>query len=212
MTSPIRVILADDQRLLRDGLQIILNAASDITVIAVAEDGEEAIQLAEQYHPDVILLDIRMPHCDGLVAARRILAQNPQAHIALLTTFDQPELVSESARIGALGYILKDASAEELCAAVRTIARGQTLYQGRSAAQLLASTATSPHSPDTNLLTDRELDVLHLMARGCSNGEIATTLVVSEATIKTHINHIFAKLNARDRTQAILIAQERHLI
>ncbi|HKD74350.1 MAG TPA: response regulator transcription factor [Ktedonobacterales bacterium] len=212
MSVPIRVILADDQRLLRDGLRIILNAAPDIDVIAVGEDGEEAILLADKYLPDVMLLDIRMPRCDGLEAARRILAQHPQIHIALLTTFDQPELVSEAARVGALGYILKDMSAEELCAAVRTIARGQPLYQGQSAAHLLASlgSASAPIGP--NLLTERELEVLRHIARGRSNAEIATELVVSDATVKTHINHIFAKLGARDRAHAIVLAQEHHLI
>jgi DNA-binding NarL/FixJ family response regulator len=212
MTGPIRVILADDQRLLRDGLRIILNAAPDITVIAVAEDGEEAVRLAEDYQPDVMLLDIRMPRCDGLEATQRILARNPQIRIALLTTFDQPDLVSEAAREGALGYILKDMSAEELCAAVRTIARGQPLYQGRSAAQLLASLERAPASTNADLLTERELDVLRLIARGLSNAEIAAELVVGEATVKTHINHIFAKLGARDRAQAIVLAQGRHLI
>jgi DNA-binding NarL/FixJ family response regulator len=212
MITPIRVILADDQRLLRDGLRIILNAAPDIEVIAVAEDGEEAIRLATEYLPDVMLLDIRMPLCDGLEATRRILAQQPSLHIALLTTFDQPDLVSEAARVGALGYILKDMSAEELCAAVRTIARGQPLYQGQSAAHLLASLGSMPAPTDTNLLTERELEVLRLIARGRSNAEIAAELVVGEATVKTHINHIFAKLGARDRANAIVLAQEHHLI
>ncbi len=212
MTTPIRVILADDQRLLRDGLRIILNAAPDIDVIAVAEDGEEAIRFADELRPDVMLLDIRMPRCDGLEATRRILAQHPQIHIALLTTFDQPDLVSEAAREGALGYILKDMSAEELCAAVRTIARGQPIYQGQSAAQLLAGLGTAPAPVNANLLTERELEVLRLIARGRSNAEIAAELIVGEATVKTHINHIFAKLGARDRAHAIVLAQERHLI
>jgi DNA-binding NarL/FixJ family response regulator len=212
MTTPIRVIVADDQRLLRDGLRTILNAAPDIAVVAVAEDGEEAVRLAAEYQPDVMLLDIRMPRCDGLEATRRILEHTPSMHIALLTTFDEPDLVREAAREGALGYLLKDASAEELCAAVRTIARGQPLYQGQSAAHLLASLEWPPAATPAALLTDREMDVLRLIARGFSNTEIAIELVVSEATVKTHINHIFAKLGARDRTQAIVLAQERHLL
>ncbi len=212
MTQPIRVVLADDQRLLRDGLRTILNAALDITVVAVAEDGEEAVRIAQEQQPDVMLLDIRMPRCDGLEATRRILAHNPQIHIALLTTFDEPELVSEAARDGSLGYLLKDASAEELCAAVRTIARGQAVYQGRSAVSLLAHSEHAAPGATSTLLTERELDVLRLIAQGRSNTEIADDLVVSEATIKTHINHIFAKLGARDRTQALVLAQERRLL
>jgi DNA-binding NarL/FixJ family response regulator len=212
MTQPIRVVLADDQRLLRDGLRTILNAAPDITVVAVAEDGEEAVRIAQEQQPDVMLLDIRMPRCDGLEATRRILARNPQIHIALLTTFDEPELVSEAARDGALGYLLKDASAEELCGAVRTIARGQPVYQGRSAVSLLAHSEHTTPGANSTLLTERELDVLRLIAQGRSNTEIADELVVSEATVKTHINHIFAKLGARDRTQALVLAQERRLL
>ena len=217
MSEPIRVIVADDQRLLRDSLRIILESAPDITVVALAEDGEQAVALAHAQAPDVMLLDIRMPGMSGLDAARVIREQDPRIHVALLTTFDEPDLVSEAARVGALGYLLKDLSAEELCAAVRTIARGQPLYQGRSTATLLAGLATAPAAQleppaDDGALTERERDVLRLIGQGKSNLEIATELVISEATVKTHIKHIFANLGARDRTHALLIAQQRRLV
>lgn len=217
MTEPIRVIIADDQRLLRDSLRIILESAPDISVVALAEDGEQAVALGTEHVPDVMLLDIRMPGMTGLDAAWVIREKNPGIHLALLTTFDEPDLVSEAARAGALGYLLKDLSAEELCAAVRTIARGQPLYQGRSAATLLAGVAASPapaveaYAQD-DTLTERERDVLRLIGQGKSNLEIAAELVITEATVKTHIKHIFAKLRARDRTHALLISQQRRLV
>lgn len=217
MSAPIRVIIADDQRLLRDSLRIILESAPDITVVALAEDGEQAVSLAEEHAPDVMLLDIRMPGMTGLDAARVMRERKPGVRVALLTTFDEPDLVSEAARVGALGYLLKDLSAEELCAAVRTIARGQPLYQGRSTATLLAGLAAAPPPPaetatDDDALTERERDVLRLIGQGKSNLEIAADLVISETTVKTHIKHIFAKLGARDRTHALLIAQQRRLV
>lgn len=219
MSASIRVIVADDQRLLRDSLRIILESAPDITVIALAEDGEQAVSLAGEHAPDVMLLDIRMPGMTGLDAAREIREKDPDIHVALLTTFDEPDLVSEAARVGALGYLLKDLSAEELCAAVRTIARGHPLYQGRSTATLLAGLAATPPAPapsesaaEDGALTERERDVLRLIGQGKSNLEIAAELVISEATVKTHIKHIFAKLGARDRTHALLIAQQRRLV
>lgn len=209
----IRVALADDQRLLREGLRIILEAAPDIDVVGEAEDGLAAITLAAQVQPDIMLMDIRMPRCDGIEATGTLHKAHPTVSVILLTTFDIPELVVEGLRAGAVGYLLKDCSAEELCSAVRTVARGQVLLQTMSAVQLL--TGFSPPAPVENQekiealgLTERECDVLRLIAQGYANREIALKLCVSETTIKTHINHIFAKLGARDRAQAIVMARQ----
>lgn len=227
----IRVALADDQRLLRDGLGVILSSAPDLIVIGEAEDGAQAVALAERERPDVFLLDIRMPQLDGIEATRRIRAISPTTRVLLLTTYDLPELVVEGMQAGASGFMLKDASAEELTAAVRAVSRGQTVAQGQSVARLLANLAGVAAPPAASAtpgadgsqapgaqvanafgLTDRERDVLRLIAQGRANAEIADDLVVSEATVKTHINHIFAKLGARDRAQAILLAQRHGLV
>ncbi len=215
----IRVLIADDQRLMREGLRIILEDAPDIEVIGEAENGLIATQIAENRQLDVILMDIRMPLLDGIEATERMRKQATQGpRILLLTTFDTPELVVEGMRAGAAGYLLKDCSAEELCTAVRAVARGQVLLQASSAAQLLAGLHAqgSPASRDTLFssevekmgLTARELEVVRLIARGHSNTEIAAELFVSDATIKTHINHIFSKLGARDRSQVIVKARQ----
>jgi DNA-binding NarL/FixJ family response regulator len=210
----IRVGLADDQRLLRDGLRIILQAADDIAVVGEVEDGIAAVELVATTQPDVLLLDIRMPRLDGIEAARRIAQVAPATRVALLTTFDAPDLVAEGVQAGAVGFLLKDSSADELCAAVRAVARGQLLFQGQGAAQLLAGAsppAASPMPSEDFGLTNRELEVLRRIAEGKSNAEIVAELVVSEATVKTHVHHIFAKLGARDRAHAILLAQRHHL-
>jgi DNA-binding NarL/FixJ family response regulator len=219
----IRVLIADDQRLMREGLRIILEDTPDVEVIGEADNGLIATQIAESQHPDVILMDIRMPLLDGIEATERIGRQAPQGqkpHILLLTTFDTPELIVERMRAGAAGYLLKDCSAEELCSAVRAVARGQVLLQASSAAQLLAGLRT-PERPvngsslDASVtseinklgLTARELEVVRLIAQGRSNTEIAGELYVSDATVKTHINHIFSKFGARDRSQVIVKAR-----
>ena len=215
----IRVLIADDQRLMREGLRIILEDAPDIEVIGEAENGLIVTQLAEKQHPDVILMDIRMPLLDGIEATERINKQVvPKPRILLLTTFDTPELVLEGMRAGAAGYLLKDCSSEELCSAVRTVARGQVLLQASSITQLLAGLnvqesqvpkiASSSTEVEKLGLTSRELEVVRLIAQGYSNTEIATGLIVSEATVKTHINHIFSKLGARDRSQVIVKARQ----
>lgn len=212
MDMLIRIALADDQRLLREGLRIILDATPDITVVGIAEDGLAAIELARAERPDVMLLDIRMPRCDGIEATRRIREVAPETRIILLTTYDLPELMRDGVQAGAAGFVLKDCGPEELRAAVRTVARGQMLLQGQSISQLLAG-AILPNAitpiEDKTALTERERDVLRCIARGLSNGEIAAELVVSEATVKTHINHLFAKLGARDRTHAVLLGQQQ---
>lgn len=211
----IRVAIADDQRLLREGLRIILEAAPDMSVVGEAEDGVEAVKLAQEEQPDVMLMDIRMPLRDGIAATEAIRKALPNVRVLLLTTYDTPELVIEGLRAGAAGYLLKDSSAEELCAAVRTVARGQVLLQANSAAQLLAG-LTSPAQPQSQAeklgLTERERDVLRLIVVGRNNSEIASELYVSEATVKTHINHIFAKLGARDRTHAVVLAHQLGLV
>ncbi|GAC1346030.1 MAG: response regulator transcription factor [Ktedonobacteraceae bacterium] len=215
----IRVLIADDQRLMREGLRIILEDAPDIEVIGEAENGLIATQIAENQQPDVILMDIRMPLLDGIEATERIRKQGTAGpRILLLTTFDTPELVVEGMRAGAAGYLLKDCSAEELCTAVRAVARGQVLLQASSAAQLLAGlhAQQSPAFRAASLssevekmgLTARELEVVRLIAQGHSNTEIAAALFVSDATVKTHINHIFSKLGARDRSQVIVKARQ----
>lgn len=207
---------------MREGLRIILDDAPDIEVIGEAENGLVATQIAESQHPDVILMDIRMPLLDGIEATERIGKQAaPRPRILLLTTFDTPELVVEGMRAGAVGYLLKDCSSEELCSAVRAVARGQVLLQASSAAQLLAGLYAQESqgiktSKDASLateaekigLTTRELEVVRLIAQGHSNTEIAAELFVSDATVKTHINHIFSKLGARDRSQVIIKARQ----
>ena len=211
----IRVAIADDQRLLREGLRIILEAAPDMIVVGEAEDGVEAVKLAQEEQPDVMLMDIRMPLRDGIAATEVIRKALPNVRVLLLTTYDTPELVIEGLRAGAAGYLLKDSSAEELCTAIRTVARGQVLLQANSAAQLLAG-LTPPAPPQSRAeklgLTERERDVLRLIVVGRNNSEIASELYVSEATVKTHINHIFAKLGARDRTHAVVLAHQLGLV
>lgn len=212
----IRVMLADDQRLLREGLRIILDAASDMQVVGEAEEGAKAVVMAATLQPDILLMDIRMPVQDGIAATAAIRKAQQKIRVILLTTYDSPQLVVEGLRAGAAGYLLKDCSAEELCSAIRTVWRGQTLLCAQSAARLLSdlqlsSTATvaAPTSLAEKLgLTEREQDVLHLMIRGQSNGEIAKTLHVSEGTVKTHVHHLLPKLGARDRTHAIILAHQ----
>jgi DNA-binding NarL/FixJ family response regulator len=212
----IRVALADDQRLLREGLRIILEAAPDMLVVGEAEDGITATTLAASEQPDVMLMDIRMPRRDGITATELIHTTHPAVRIILLTTYDTPELVIEGLRAGAVGYVLKDCSAEELYAAIRAVARGQVLLQANSAARLLAglSPTSSPvQSAAEKLgLTEREREVLCLIGQGRTNSEIAAELHVSEATVKTHINHIFSKLGARDRAQAVVLAHQLGLV
>lgn len=227
----IRVALADDQRLLREGLRIILEAAPDMELVGEAEDGIAATELATAEQPDVLLMDIRMPRCDGIAATVAVRQASPRTRVLLLTTFDTPDLVVEGLRAGAAGYLLKDCSAEELRAAVRAVARGQVLLQTQSAAQLLAgmhvsaqpTVPTKPATPfdeinrgedepqDEMRLTEREREVLRHLAQGHTNTEIADALVVGETTVKTHVHHVLSKLGARDRAQAIVFARQRGL-
>jgi DNA-binding NarL/FixJ family response regulator len=219
MEQKLRILIVDDQRLMREGLRTILEDTPDMEIVGEADNGLHAIQIAQNQHPDVILMDIRMPVLDGIEATERILKQeSARPRILLLTTFDTPELVIEGMRAGAVGYLLKDCSAEELCSAVRAVARGQVLLQASSAVQLLAALhpkklevarEKSPSFLAEELgLTARELEVVQLIMQGCNNTEIAVKLIVSDATVKTHINHIFSKLGVRDRAQVIVKAHQ----
>jgi DNA-binding NarL/FixJ family response regulator len=213
----IRVVVADDQGMVRSGFSTLLNAQPDIQVIGEAVNGQEAIARAAELRPDVILMDVRMPVLDGLQATRQISALDIGPRILILTTFDLDDYVYEALRAGASGFLLKDASAGELADAVRVVAAGDGLLAPSVTRRLIAEFARlgAPRSPDRkNLkdLTDRETEVLALVARGLANAEIATRLFVAEQTIKTHVSRILMKLGLRDRAQAVVFAYESGLI
>ncbi|MHB8618009.1 MAG: response regulator [Chloroflexota bacterium] len=205
----IRLLLADDQTLLRQGLRIILSSEPDLEVVGEAVDGEEAITLARELRPDVLLMDVRMPRLDGVEAAAA-LAGEPGLRVILLTTYDDDDLVLRGMRAGAAGYLLKDQPAEEIIEAIRAVAAGQALFKTSGAARALATLASGPTpgpprpaAPTVGGLTERETQVLQLIGQGLSDRDIAEALVISEATVKTHINHIFSKLEIEDRGQAV---------
>jgi DNA-binding NarL/FixJ family response regulator len=213
----IRVVVADDQGMVRSGFTTLLNAQPDIDVIGEAVNGQEAIARATELRPDVILMDVRMPVLDGLQATRRISALDVRPRILILTTFDLDDYVYEALRAGASGFLLKDASAGELAEAVRVVAAGEGLLAPSVTRRLIAEFARlgAPRSPDRkNLkdLTDRETEVLALVARGLTNGEIAARLFVAEQTIKTHVSRVLTKLRLRDRAQAVVFAYESGLV
>jgi DNA-binding NarL/FixJ family response regulator len=213
----IQVVIADDQGMVRSGFSVLLNAQPDIEVIAEAVNGEEAIARAAELHPDVILMDVRMPVLDGLQATRVITAMDSAPKVLVLTTFDLDDYVYEALRAGASGFLLKDASAGELAAAVRLVAAGDALLSPGVTRRLIAEFARmgAPRSPGRQQLdglTERESEVLALVARGMSNAEIAGYLVVAEQTVKTHVSRILMKLGLRDRTQAVVLAYETGLV
>jgi len=216
---PITVVLADDQRLLRTGFRVILEAEPDITVVGEAEDGRGAVDVVRRRRPDVVLMDIRMPELDGLQAARRILS-DPQVDTAvlMLTTFDVSEYVYEALRIGASGFLVKDAPADRLLDAIRVVAAGEALLAPSITRRLIEQFARAARpEPDgvpsaMSELTARELEVLRLVARGLSNAEIAAELVLGDNTVKTHVARILAKLGLRDRVQAVVLAYETGLV
>jgi len=213
----IRVVVADDQGMVRSGFSVLLNAQPDIEVIAEAVNGEEAITRAAELHPDVILMDVRMPVLDGLQATRVITAMDGAPKVLVLTTFDLDDYVYEALRSGASGFLLKDASAGELAEAVRLVAAGDALLSPGVTRRLIAEFARlgAPRAPSREHLkelTDRESEVLALVARGMSNAEIAGYLVVAEQTVKTHVSRILMKLGLRDRTQAVVLAYETGLV
>jgi DNA-binding NarL/FixJ family response regulator len=207
----IRVLVADDQSMVRAGFRMLLAGEDDIEVVAEAGNGREAVDKAARFHPDVVLMDIRMPELDGLQATRRILAADKSARILVLTTFDLDEYVYEALRAGASGFVLKDDSPEQLIAAIRTVADGAALLSPTITKRVIQKFARMPRpAPPKELddLSERERDVFRLMARGLSNGEIAQELFISETTVKTHVGHVLQKLGLRDRVQAVVFAYE----
>jgi DNA-binding NarL/FixJ family response regulator len=201
------VLLVDDQALVRGGLRLIVEAEPDLQVVGEAADGAEAVALAARLHPEVVLMDVRMPVLDGITATQRLLHRVPQAKVIMLTTFDLDEYVLDAFRVGASGFVLKTAPPGQLVAAIRTIVLGEALLAPASTRKLIerATRRTTP-SPRLASLSARELEVLRLLARGLSNAEIADELVVEPSTIKTHVARRLAKLEVRDRVQAVVFA------
>jgi DNA-binding NarL/FixJ family response regulator len=213
----IKVLIVDDQELVRTGFRMILEAHDDIDVVAEAADGEQAIALATQTWPDVVLMDIRMPGLDGLEATRRLLSNNGDVHVLILTTFDSDEYVYEALKAGAAGFLLKSAPSARLVEGVRLVASGEALLAPTLTKRLIAEYVRRPVASETlpdqlKRLTERELEVLRLMARGLSNAEIAAEFVVGAATVKTHVNRVLQKLGVRDRVQAVVLAYECGLV
>ncbi len=213
----IRVLLVDDQALVRGGFRLILEIQKDMQVVGEAQNGREATIQADLLQRDVILMDVHMPELDGIEATRRILARRPGSRVLILTTFDADQYVYEAMRAGASGFLLKDVRPEDLAQAVRVVACGDALLAPAITRRLIEQYVRRPapgsHGPEElAALTDRELEVLKLVARGSSNREIASALFLSEATVKTHITHILSKLELRDRVQAVVLAYESGLV
>ncbi|MCI3240587.1 response regulator [Streptomyces spinosisporus] len=218
----IRVVVADDQPLLRGGFRLLIDSAPDMRVVAEADDGAQALALTREHRPDVVLMDIRMPHTDGLVATRRICTDPglEGSRVLILTTFDLDEYVYTALRAGASGFVLKDTTPEDLLAAVRVVAAGDGLLAPRITRRLIAEFARRPQSARAlettpaalSTVTDREREVLREVARGLSNAEIAVRLHISAATAKTHVSRLLTKLDARDRAQLVVIAYESGLV
>ncbi|MFZ6029661.1 MAG: response regulator [Chloroflexota bacterium] len=213
----IRILLVDDQALFREGLRTLLSVQAGLEVVGEAANGEEALRLAGTLQPDVILMDVRMPVLDGVVATRRLRAAHPAMRVIVLTTFDDDEYVFEALRAGAAGYLLKDTPSEKLFEAVRAAARGESFLQPSVAAKVVAEFSRlanlSPARPEPLIdpLSEREREILRLIAQGASNREIAVQLVIAEGTVKNHVTSILDKLGVGDRTQAALKAREMGL-
>jgi DNA-binding NarL/FixJ family response regulator len=205
----IRVLLADDQRVVREGLGMLVGLLDGIELVATAADGEEALALAAEHNPDVVLMDLRMPRMDGIEAIRRLAARGTSA--IALTTYADDASVLGALRAGARGYLTKDAGAEEIRAAVEAVARGEAALDPAIQHHVLAAVSTPADAEMPDDLTPREVEVLQLIAEGLTNTEIADRLVVSAATVKSHVNHIFAKIGARDRAQAVVYAYAQGL-
>jgi DNA-binding NarL/FixJ family response regulator len=214
----IRVLLCDDQALVRSGFRLILESREDLEVVGEAEDGREAIELARRLDPDVILMDVRMPNLDGVEATRRLVRGGSRARILILTTFDLDEYVYEAIRAGASGFLLKDVQPAQLVEAIRVVAAGDALLAPSVTRRLLDRFAhTLPGAaerppPELESLTERELEILKLLAGGLSNAELAQRLFLSETTVKTHISSVLRKLGLRDRVQAVVLAYEAGLV
>jgi DNA-binding NarL/FixJ family response regulator len=216
--APIRVVIADDQRVVRDGLAMLVGLMDGIDLVATAADGREAMETITRERPDVALMDLRMPDVDGVQATRQIRSGHSDTQVLVLTTYADDTSLFPALQAGARGYLTKDATAEEIEDAIRALAAGRTHLDPRIQERLVAAVSDRPPVPSTgddgslpDNLTRREAEVLKLIAAGMSNAEIAATLVVSDATVKTHINHVFAKTGARDRAQAVRYAYERGL-
>jgi DNA-binding NarL/FixJ family response regulator len=212
----IRVLVADDQSMVRAGFRMLLSGEQDIEVVAEAGNGLEAVDKAARFHPTVVLMDIRMPELDGLEATRRILAADDAARILILTTFDLDEYIYEALKAGASGFVLKDDPPEQLIAAVRTVAAGDALLSPAITKRVIEAFTSIPRRPtppkEIAELTAREREVFLLIAAGHSNAEIAQALYISDTTVKTHVTHIFQKLNVRDRAQAVVLAYQTGLL
>ncbi|GIJ24891.1 DNA-binding response regulator [Micromonospora qiuiae] len=217
-TRPVRILLVDDQPLLRTGFRMVLGAEPDLDIVAEAGDGVEAVELSRRLLPDVVLMDIRMPRMDGVSATRAIVDARLPVRVLILTTFDLDEYVVGALRAGASGFLAKDVPAEDLVTAIRTVAGGDAVVAPRILRRLLDRFADALPDPATSppkalsTLTDREREVLVQVARGLSNAEIARALSVSETTIKTHVGHVLTKLGLRDRVQAVVLAYETGLV
>jgi DNA-binding NarL/FixJ family response regulator len=212
----IRLLLADDQELVRTGFRLILNAEADLEVVGEASDGSRAVDAAAELRPDVVLMDVRMPGVDGIEATRRLGRMTPEPpRVLMLTTFDLDQYVYDALRAGASGFLLKDAPAVQLVDAIRVVAAGDALLAPAVTRRMIAEFARRPQPADEPALaelTGRELEVLRLVARGLSNSEIAAHLFLSEATVKTHVKRVLAKLRLRDRVQAVVLAYESGLV
>jgi DNA-binding NarL/FixJ family response regulator len=213
----IRVLVVDDQALIRDSFRLILDLESDLEVVGEAGDGRAAVTLAGQLQPDVVLMDVRMPVLDGLAATRELTRSGIRTHVLILTTYDADEYLYDAMRAGASGFLLKDVRRDQLAGAIRTVAAGESLLHPTLTRRLVerfvqGPPPTSRRPPGLAPLTDREIDVLRLVGRGLSNSEIAAELFLGQATVKTHLGHVVAKLGLRDRVHAVVTAYETGLV
>jgi DNA-binding NarL/FixJ family response regulator len=212
-----RIVIADDQGMVRAGLRSLLEGEPDLEVVAEAADGEQAVAAVRRHRPDVVLMDIRMPHVDGIAATRTLMADDIDTRVLILTTFDLEKYVFDALVAGASGFLLKDATAEDLITAVRVVASGNGLLSPSVTRRVIETFAALPKPDGTMLdrlgeLSGREVEVLRLLASGCSNAAIAAELILGEATVKTHVSNVFSKLGLRDRVQAVIFAYEAGLI
>ncbi|MFT5195362.1 MAG: DNA-binding NarL/FixJ family response regulator [Cellvibrionaceae bacterium] len=215
MTHTTKVIIVDDQRLMRDGLRLLLELEDGIEVVGEAADGKKGVAKFHEHSPDIVLMDIRMPNMNGIQATKEILNTHPKARIIILTTFDDDDLIMQGIQAGALGYMLKDLSGEELAAAIQTVMAGGSQLDARVTRKLLGQITNptpKPRTAESDLLTDREIEILSLVAKGFSNPEISRKLHLAEGTVKNYVSGIIQKLDVRDRVQAAVQAREMGII